>query len=160
MPLCVKTGHGIHVYWLLDEAIDYPTWKPIADAFKRKVRQLNITIDPTVSADGARVLRVPGAHNTRYPPEKILVEVYSPPTTPVTLDDFARAVGYIEGPKFAITRGDDPVMDKLMQKEKIFRFSRIMRKSQETLPANVKVEEEEENSHSCSNSSINNMPNV
>jgi len=62
-PYIVGSGGGLHVYWPFEEAVDIVSWKPMAENFKRLCKQENMAIDMTVTADAARVLRVPGTTN-------------------------------------------------------------------------------------------------
>ena len=62
-PYIVSSGGGLHVYWALTEAIPVSIWKPVAENFKRLCKQENLNIDMTVTADAARILRVPGTTN-------------------------------------------------------------------------------------------------
>jgi hypothetical protein len=64
----VNSGRGLHVYWVLDFAIDYLEWAPIANALKRACITHNFPADPVVTADGARILRVPGTRNFKTDP--------------------------------------------------------------------------------------------
>ena len=58
-PWMVASGGGVHAYWPLSEAVDVNEWKPVAEAFKRMCYQKKLDIDPTVTSDASRVLRVP-----------------------------------------------------------------------------------------------------
>jgi len=62
-PYVVGSGGGLHCYWPLTEAVPIDSWKPVAENFKRLCRQENMAIDMTVTADAARVLRVPDTTN-------------------------------------------------------------------------------------------------
>jgi hypothetical protein len=78
-PYIVGSGGGLHVYWPFHEAVDITTWKPMAENFKRLCKQEKLAIDMTVTADAARVLRVPDTTNfkKKYPkprPVRILAE--------------------------------------------------------------------------------------
>jgi len=64
-PHVVGSGGGLHCYWPLDEAVDVVTWKPVAENFKRLCKQEGLRIDMTVTADAARVLRIPGTFNNK-----------------------------------------------------------------------------------------------
>jgi hypothetical protein len=68
-PWIVNSGGGLHCYWPLKEALPVETWKPVAENFKRLCHQQDMAIDMTVTADAARVLRVPGTMNfkKKYP---------------------------------------------------------------------------------------------
>jgi hypothetical protein len=63
-PWMVASGGGVHAYWPLKEAVEIAEWKPVAEAFKRLCIQKKLGIDPTVTGDAARVLRVPATTNT------------------------------------------------------------------------------------------------
>lgn len=64
LPWLVSSGGGLHAYWPLKEAVSIEVWQPVADAFKRMCFQEKLGIDPTVTGDAARVLRIPGTTNT------------------------------------------------------------------------------------------------
>jgi len=59
-PYVVASGGGLHCYWPLTQAQPIDSWKPVAENFKRLCKQEGLAIDMTVTADAARVLRVPG----------------------------------------------------------------------------------------------------
>ena len=78
-PWIVGSGGGLHCYWPLTEPIPVEAWKPVAENFKRLCKQEDMAIDMTVTADAARVLRIPGTMNfkKKYPtprPVRILTE--------------------------------------------------------------------------------------
>lgn len=78
-PWVVASGGGVHCYWPLSEAVDSVTWKPVAENFKRLFKQEGMKIDESVTADVARVLRIPGTMNFKKKygepqPVKILLE--------------------------------------------------------------------------------------
>lgn len=58
----VQSGGGLHAYWCLRAPMPTAEWKPLADAFQATWQNLGIKADP-ISADAARVLRIPGTHN-------------------------------------------------------------------------------------------------
>jgi hypothetical protein len=64
----VNSGRGLHIYWVIDFAISYLEWAPIASALKRVCVAHNFPADPVVTADGARILRVPGTRNFKTDP--------------------------------------------------------------------------------------------
>jgi hypothetical protein len=59
-------GGGMHVYWCTAEAMPIAVWQPLADGLKECAKQLNFKIDPTITADSARILRVPTTFNYKY----------------------------------------------------------------------------------------------
>ena len=64
-PYIVDSGGGLHCYWPFTKDIPVTEWKPVAENFKRLCRQENMSIDMTVTADSARVLRFPGTFNNK-----------------------------------------------------------------------------------------------
>ena len=62
-PWVVSSGGGLHVYWPFTENIPVGVWKPVAENLKRLCKKHGFKIDFTVTADAARVLRVPGTTN-------------------------------------------------------------------------------------------------
>jgi len=62
-PHIIESGGGVHCYWPLTRSVDIRTWKPVAEALKRLCKQEGLKIDMTVTADAARVLRIPGTLN-------------------------------------------------------------------------------------------------
>ena len=96
-PWVVGSGGGLHCYWPLDAAVDITTWKPVAENFKRLCRQEKLVIDMTVTADAARVLRIPGTTNFK--------KKYDTPR-PVRL--------LAEGDTFSFTQFADAVREQLV----------------------------------------------
>lgn len=62
-PWIVSSGGGLHCYWPLEETIEVAVWKPVAENFKRLCKQEELRIDNTVTADSARILRIPETFN-------------------------------------------------------------------------------------------------
>lgn len=65
-PMIVNSGWGVHVYWPLEEALSVDEWKPVAMALKALCVEKGLKADPAVTADAARVLRIPNTHNHKY----------------------------------------------------------------------------------------------
>lgn len=61
--IIVKSGGGIHVYWLSDRVLTVEDWQPFADALKTAGLAADLKFDAGVTGDVARVLRVPGTFN-------------------------------------------------------------------------------------------------
>lgn len=62
-PFLVSSGYGVHVYWPLTAPVDFMTWLPVAEKLKALAKSKGFKADEAVTADAARVLRVPGTHN-------------------------------------------------------------------------------------------------
>lgn len=78
-PWVVASGGGLHCYWAFDHAVPVGIWKPVAEGLKRLCKQRELSIDMTVTADAARVLRIPGTLNFKKKygtprPVKVLVQ--------------------------------------------------------------------------------------
>lgn len=65
-PVVVDSGGGLHVYWLLDTPAPKAQWVKVAELLKRACAKAKFPADPAVTADPARILRVPGTHNYKY----------------------------------------------------------------------------------------------
>lgn len=96
-PWIVGSGGGLHCYWPFTQDIDVAVWKPMAENFKRLCKQQKLNIDMTVTADAARVLRIPETVNFK--------EKYPTPRPVVLLT---------EGSKFDFDTLSNAVADKLI----------------------------------------------
>ena len=76
-PMIVDSGRGLHVYFLLDQAIPQARWLPLAEAFRDSVRrhEPKLAGDPVRMCDAASVLRLPGSTNAKEPANKMPVTV-------------------------------------------------------------------------------------
>ena len=85
-PTLVNSGGGLHVYWPLTEDVAAQEWVRHAKRLKRLCAQQKLFADSAVTADAARILRIPGTHNfkneTSRPVQIIALG------TPVVLADF------------------------------------------------------------------------
>lgn len=61
--IIVDSGHGVHAYWCFVAAIPPAKWLPLADSLKALCVAGGLLADPVVTADIARILRVPGTIN-------------------------------------------------------------------------------------------------
>ncbi len=64
-PMIVSSGRGLHVYWVLDKALSPTEWTPLAMLMKQAAATQGFDIDPTITADSARVLRPTKTHNPK-----------------------------------------------------------------------------------------------
>jgi len=133
-PTLVNSGRGVHAYWALTETIFYNDWKPTAEAFKKFCASYNLYADPAVTADAARILRIPETLNFKdSPPKQVGVMVSSQPiefkrfqaivgiTTDDEADDLPFAAPVRKQPMDATTRA--------LMGNSVSRFGTIMRKS-------------------------------
>jgi hypothetical protein len=68
------TGYGIHAIWTFTQAIPKSEWQPVAANLQNLTQRLRLGADP-ITADAARILRVPGTMNFRNPDEPKLAEL-------------------------------------------------------------------------------------
>lgn len=61
-PVVTDSGGGVHAFWLFDRDIPRDEWKPYAEKFKALCLS-HVHIDPSVSADVARIMRCPDTYN-------------------------------------------------------------------------------------------------
>jgi Family of unknown function (DUF5906)/Primase C terminal 2 (PriCT-2) len=66
--ILVDSGNGIHGYWPLAEDLDVAPWRALAQKLKDKCAEVGLKADPTVTADAARILRVPTTMNYKQVP--------------------------------------------------------------------------------------------
>jgi hypothetical protein len=87
-PLIVNSGRGLHVYWRLDKPYPREEWLPVASALKAACLQNGLDIDPAVTSDAARLLRIPNTRNFKNGnpmPVRVMLES----DTVTSLEDFA-----------------------------------------------------------------------
>jgi len=66
-PTVNNSGRGLHVFWILDVPVTKDEWSPVADRLKLACRRYGLIADPAVTADEARILRIPGTLNFKDP---------------------------------------------------------------------------------------------
>lgn len=65
-PWVVGSGeHGLHLYFVLDEAVTRNDWQYLADRLKQACKEYNIHQDPSRTADIASILRMPNTNNMK-----------------------------------------------------------------------------------------------
>lgn len=58
------TGYGVHAIWVFTQVIGRNEWQPVADKLQDLANRMFLDADP-ITADAARILRVPGTLNFR-----------------------------------------------------------------------------------------------
>ena len=66
----VESGGGLHLYWVLDQAIEGMRWQAVASKLKSLTKSLGFLADDSRTADIASVLRLPGTLNYKTNPPK------------------------------------------------------------------------------------------
>lgn len=129
-PIVLDSGRGIHAYFPLNEQVLYVDWLPVAEALKRACADNGLLADPAVTADGARILRVPNTHNYKDPtPKEVKALTKHRPAT--GFDYFASLVNEftIKLPT-KIPEGSNSAMDNLAGNVQ-GKFDKILRRTAE-----------------------------
>ena len=115
-PKLVNSGRGIHAYWFLSEAIGIDDWLPVAERLKKLCGEHKLLADPAVTADAARVLRVPTTHNYKTTPPSRVEFLASDIPEALDFDKFSALLGggMIPVPKRMLPSGASSVMNVLM----------------------------------------------
>lgn len=71
-PIRIDSGGGIHAYWIFDSDVSAGEWRPYALKFKEFCQSNGLQIDPTVTADAARVMRALETRNTKLTPPAVV----------------------------------------------------------------------------------------
>lgn len=87
-PTIINSGGGLHVYWPLTEDVPADVWLPHARALKKLCADHTLYADPAVTADRARILRVPGTFNFKNDQQRPVQIIHA--GTPVSLADFVK----------------------------------------------------------------------
>jgi len=74
-PLIIRSGNGLHTYWVLERDLNRDEWTPLARAMKDAAAGQKFDIDVTKTADASLVLRPVGTHNFKDPTKPKRVEV-------------------------------------------------------------------------------------
>jgi hypothetical protein len=134
-PFLVNSGYGVHVYWPLTTPVDYDTWLPIAEKLKALAKAQGFKSDPAVTADAARVLRVPGTRNFKGEDPRAVSFFGTSPPSAVEFFDFAGRVEAKAGgiaisvPKTYVPSGpNSALMDALIGKREAL-FKTILQKT-------------------------------
>jgi hypothetical protein len=133
-PTIVSSGYGLHVYWTFDDAVDYNTWKPLANALKDRLSTENFRIkDKGLTADAVRILRIPETKNFKGG-NQVDVEllVLSPSATVQTYKDILGDGGLTPLALIELTSTTNNTLNettKALMGNTVYKFSRIMRKS-------------------------------
>ena len=127
-PTIVGSGGGVHVYWPLEEAITIEQWRPVAESLKALCTRHDLKADPAVTADAARILRIPGTlnHKTAEPrPVEIIVS-----SKARRFEAMKELIGEILPPPPKVRRPMDAITKALMGNY-INKFSTIQRRIEE-----------------------------
>ena len=104
----------MHVYWPLTEAVSAEQWLDAAERLKRACADNGLLADPAVTADIARILRVPNTHN--YKDDPLPVEFFGVEMpAPVVLSEFVEKLGVVM-PVTNVDLGTDALYEAYVRK--------------------------------------------
>ena len=129
-PVMVNSGNGVHVYWALKSSIPYDDWYSVALKLKSLCTKHNLLADPVVTADGARVLRVPYTNNYKKGVTKS-VEFFG--DTAPDLIDFEQFSNLLGGGMSVPSKVDDArisVFEDALMRNAEYRFKNLLVKIQ------------------------------
>lgn len=129
-PTVVNSGRGLHVYWRLTNPVEPEKWLGVAERLKAACKANNLHADPVVTADSARILRVPGTHNHKDTPPTD-VKIVGSAGDPVLFETFAPLLdAYVSTltPRKYTPNNQDAMMQALSGSY-ISRFKTIMLKT-------------------------------
>jgi len=123
-PTMVNSGNGVHIYWTLTEPVSLAEWAPYAQRLKNLCKEKDFKADANVTADAARILRVPGTHNYKRGDQKP-VALLGTLSDPVEFDVFIALLGSDPPPLFrpsTVPMERNAVMDALLgNRESVFK---------------------------------------
>lgn len=127
-PLIVNSGRGLHVYWALKEPLTAAEWLPLAQGLKRACAANGFEADSDVTADAARILRVPGTHN--YKSDKPIqveilaggkAEAVAPEAFKIALNGYASSITDMFSGNSLMGKTTDTMERLLNSKEAVFK---------------------------------------
>ena len=117
-PTIVNSGGGLHVYWFLEQPIDREQWLPVAKRLKAVAAEKDLYIDNSVTADAARILRVPLTRNHKYENPKPVKVLNKELTLPHNIDYYIDILGvsnnFLSEVKDTVALGFNAVQSALM----------------------------------------------
>ena len=128
-PMLINSGYGIHVYWVLTESVPYVKWLPVAQGLKEMCIQHNLSADNGVTADAARVLRVPGTHNHKRGTQKPVMFLGTGEFHDVEFEEFARLVGKEGATTLAEVSNEANALKQALIENSEFGFKNILSKT-------------------------------
>jgi hypothetical protein len=113
-PVVLNSGTGIQAYWLFDSDIAITEWQPYAENFKALCIANGLKIDPTVTADAARIMRCPDTFNYKTtPPSKTSVLTDIADVYTYDFAEFKSFLDEIHGSVIGITNTAKTVLDSV-----------------------------------------------
>lgn len=110
--LVVDSGGGIHAYWCFNNPVPKEEWLVLAAEFKSFWIKNGLNIDPVVTADCSRVMRVPDSYNLKLADNPRLVSLLIPraggSVRKYDVAEIRRALPAKDNPVTTISLGNKP----------------------------------------------------
>ena len=127
-PFIINSGGGIHAYWPFESPVDVEVWRPLAHQLKELCISNNLYIDTGVTADAARILRVPYTKNFKTDESRDVTIVY-PAARFGSIEHYKSILGEPIVPLRRANRGQsDDVTDAVLGNQDKS-YKRILKKS-------------------------------
>ena len=97
IPTLISSGSGIHAYWILSEAIEKIEWLPVAEKLKILCAENNLEADAAITADAARILRIPETYNYKTDPPVYVTCIHE--GSDIQFEEFKNIVGNVKQPQ-------------------------------------------------------------
>lgn len=104
--MLVDSGNGVHVYWRLDQPYLADEWAETASKLKRYCITAPLHVDHVVTADSARILRVPGTTNWKDAENPKQVHLIERTATRYSLKQFNTYLPNV-GPQRAVHKSNE-----------------------------------------------------
>jgi len=127
-PNVVNSGNGLHVHWVMENALEKEEWSKTCEYWKRQLKRLNIIADPSKITDVAAVLRVPNTHNFKSDPPLDVKWIAKSPA--MEYEDFRAKVMQGIEIELDLTKAPRRPMDETTRKllgNKVSNFNAIMK---------------------------------
>ena len=85
------TGYGIHYFWALNAQLPVSDWQGLADSLQSLLLALKVAADP-ITADAARILRLPATQNFRNPKNPVETELVIVSETLIDINVFEKSL--------------------------------------------------------------------
>ena len=132
-PLLVSSGNGVHVYWPLHDSVGSEDWLRIAGKLKAACRFIGLEADPAVTADSARILRLPSTVNFKDAENPKTVFVMGDEYEVTTADDIETSLDALDLPREESTPkrdyGELSATAKALIGARTSKFKKIARRS-------------------------------
>lgn len=130
-PTIIKSGVGAHLYWVCAETLPREKWSLYAERLKELCAEHKFKVDPAVTGEAARILRIPETLHVKDPTNPLPVEVLSV-SPEIALADveilLAPSLGILQAAEGAVKRPIDPTTAALMG-NKVAKFKDLLVKS-------------------------------